>query len=511
MFAYLRVVPGVAIIAEELKHPELRSRSLIVGGLPHQRGVVREANVHAQQQGVRPGLTLAQARHYCPDAVFLVPDMPRYEEIWQAICGALQTVTPAVQPLEMGQVVLDLTGSERQWSDWQQAGRQIVRDVYARTGIAPWMGLGSNCLVAQLASLIAAQDGVTVIERGQERPFLAGLPLSSLPGIDARLTLHFQVLGLQTIGQFAALPAATVHRRFGAVGKQLHMYAHGQDSRAVVPPRLKPQVVVRRECDEGSFEEALAVLHGLVATCAEELEKQQLAGRLIELSLEWQNTAHKQHRRYDPIHMPAAIPGGTLSDGERQRLPIPYRIHSMMVQPGTQGIVEKAPLDRLDATPPCEVIDREGISDSVQPRSPEPQSHNRSAKIAVRTAINSAPPLWEQSHHLLMQLWQGFYAQHSHLVPLGAIELRISEFEVPSQLGFAECMRLDQAGGLEGISPERRQAIRQQEDVLATRYGDTSFRHVTHVDPASVVTERRFQWQDGIGWEASVRRGWKRP
>jgi hypothetical protein len=63
--------------------------------------------------------------------------MPRYEEIWQEICDALQTVTPAVQPLEMGQVVLDLTGSERQWSDWQQAGRQIVRDVYARTGIAP--------------------------------------------------------------------------------------------------------------------------------------------------------------------------------------------------------------------------------------------------------------------------------------------------------------------------------------------------------------------------------------
>jgi hypothetical protein len=42
------------------------------------------------------------------------------------------------------------------------------------------------------------------------------------------------------------------------------------------------------------------------------------------------------------------------------------------------------------------------------------------------------------------------------------------------------------------------------EQGLAARYGtETSFRHLAHLDPAQLLTERRFRWADGLPWESS--------
>src|SRR5450759_919845 len=96
MIVHLRVVPGFWVAVEEARRPELRSGPLVIGGLPQQRGIVREANQSAQQTGVRPGMTLSQAHQQCPHGVFLMPDLPRYEHVWEGICAILRRHTPLV-------------------------------------------------------------------------------------------------------------------------------------------------------------------------------------------------------------------------------------------------------------------------------------------------------------------------------------------------------------------------------------------------------------------------------
>jgi DNA polymerase-4 len=283
---HLRVVPGFWIAVEEIRRPELRSQPVILGGLPHQRGVVRESSFAAQQRGVQPGMPLSQAHQHCPEGFFLMPDLPAYEAVWGTICDILRTYTPLVEPLQMGQAVLDLSGCERLWGDGLETARAISSHIRRSTGIVPWLGMASNRLVAQLASTAVGAEGISVIERGQEAAFLADLSLTLLPGMDPRLALTFQVLGLRTIGQLAALPAASVRQRFGVAGERLHSYARGIDPRPVVPPPQKPSVTARRECEDGSIEEALEALHRLADTCAAELQQRALAGTVVELVLE---------------------------------------------------------------------------------------------------------------------------------------------------------------------------------------------------------------------------------
>src|SRR5947209_3123893 len=213
-----------------------------MGGLPHQRGQVREANGLAQGRGVRAGMTLAQAHQHCPEGVFLAPDLPRYEGLWHALLDVLDSYTPAVESIEMGRAVCDLSGCERRWrSGWDAAG-EIVESVYRRIGIVPCIGIASNRFTAEMASMLPDESGMMVVEHGQESTFLAELPIGLLPEVDPRLALSFQVLGLQTIGQLAALPGSAVARRFGPLGKRLHGYAQGVDPRPVVPPPVRPSV-----------------------------------------------------------------------------------------------------------------------------------------------------------------------------------------------------------------------------------------------------------------------------
>ncbi|MGI8827732.1 MAG: DNA polymerase Y family protein [Chloroflexota bacterium] len=496
MIAYLRAHPGFWIAVEELERPELRHSPVIMGGLPRQRGAVREANILAQQRGVRAGMTLAQAHQQCPDGVFLVPDLPRYEGIWRAIHELLDTYTPLVESIGMGQVVCDLSGCERRWREPWEAGSAIAEEVYRYTGIALHAGLASNRFVAQIASSMPGDMGVTAIAAGQEAAFLADLPITLLPDVDPRLALSFQVLGLQTIGQLAALPASAVARRFGPPGKLLHAYARGIDPRPVTPPPTKPSVIALYTCEEGSLEEAMAALQRLAGTCAAELRQRGLVGRMVELALVWriERTRHPEREGALPA-LRESVPA--LPATVQPSLPVPYRIHSMMAQPRREP----------SSPPSLSTLEVRGEARGARPSEPGSLLIKSDAarpfmgdavqilKTAVRTAIDTAPPLLEQGQRLLMQAWP-----RKDQSSLERIELKVSEFEEPVQLGFDTCMRLDQTGGLAGLGPERRRAIARQEQILTARYGDATFRHVAQVDPGSVLTERRFRWGNGLRW-----------
>jgi nucleotidyltransferase/DNA polymerase involved in DNA repair len=526
MIVHLRVVPGFWVGVEEARRPELRSGPLVIGGLPQQRGVVREANQLAQQSGVRPGMTLSQAHQQCPHGVFLMPDLPRYEHVWEEICDILRRHTPLVEPVEMGQAACDMSGCERFWSDERSAGRIIARQIERSTGITPSLGMASNQLVAQLASLFTEADGVAVIERGRERVFLADLPLTLLPGVDARLALTFQVLGLTTIGQFATLPSSAVKQRFGTTGEQLHRYARGIDPRPVLPPPEKLSIVARYECEEGSIEEAMDGLRTLADTCAGELLRRRAAGRLVGVSLIWTDESTRLLPDRKPVvrvesNEPPALPaskGQVMAhrlENQQRTLPIPYRVHSFGLPQPLEERVSGAPT-LIPGPSPAEQEKGDEGGDNVSERglpvtSFEPRAEHigRSQQVVamVRTPIETAPPLLERAQRLLLQSWPRTHSisgEGDRAVRLLAIELKIGEFTKPSQLSLSDFDRLDGGGTLQGLSTERRQTLTQHDEVFEARYGTTAFQHVAGVDSGNILTERRFRWEAGLPWKAGA-------
>jgi DNA polymerase IV len=512
MILYLRVVPGFGITVEMSRLPELRSRPVVLGGLPHQRGTVREASFLAQQSGVRIGMALSQAHQQCPDAAFLTPDLPHYEAVWEEICSILGSFTPVVEPLAVGQAVCDLSGCERHWKDVSSAARAVAAEI-RRCGIIPWLGVASNRITAELASTVVGEEGITVVDCGRERAFLADMSIDFLPDVDPRMALTFQALGLKTIGQLAELPAGAVKQRFGTPGERLHTWARGIDLRPILPPPPKPVVVAGHTCDEGTIEEATELIHRLSEECAAELRRRQLAGRVVTLKLWWKPATEGPGYGEKATEGPGYREKEGQGHEERSELPVAYRIHSMLPQPGNaSNSLNSSPVRpagpggavTAQGMPPVVAAARGGIESVTGERSSVQLPFDATSAV-VRTPIDSAPPLADRAGQLLVQRWPRPRRGGAIARSLQALSLEISEFEQPAQLAFVEIDRIGESGGLRGMDPGRLQTLLRQEEILATRYGDPTFRHVTHVDPSSVLAERRFRWNVGLSLDHVAR------
>lgn len=472
MILFLRVLPAFRMAVEQRDRPELRSCSAVLVDSRSGRSVA-EATIPAQRAGVHPGMSLIQARHHCPDLLVLAPDESRYSRVWQEMEDLLRAYTPLVEPLRLGEALCDLTGSERFWPGPQDAARAIGTSLETDIGVNARFGLAANRLVAEIASRTLDSASVTLVPTGSERTFLAPLPLSLLPGIDARLALTFQILGLRTIGQFAALPARSVQERFGIAGKRLHEAARGLDNRPVIPPLPRPIVSARVLCEDGSIEEAVALLERLAVECGTELREHNLSGRMLDLTLQWGPDLPVSR----PLPLPQeedgarALPQNT---GEVSSLSLPARIHSRIPQPGHTPV-----------TPTTIAL----------PDLPAPIYHpsagpeRRTLSAVLRVPLTEAAPLAEHGRRLLLEGWREGKDVY-------ALTLTVSEFEAPRQLIFAEMNRLEWTGGLEGTG--RIPVIQEQEAALTARYGSSPFRHLVHLDLNNALAERRFRWEDGL-------------
>src|SRR5262249_30540954 len=98
--------------------------------------------------------------------------------------------------------------------------RAKVRD---ETGLTASGGPGSGKQIARIAWGRAKPDGIRVIRRDEEQPVLRGLPVRRLWGIGPVAEDKLHRLGIQTIGQLAALTDAEAANILGAtVGPALH-------------------------------------------------------------------------------------------------------------------------------------------------------------------------------------------------------------------------------------------------------------------------------------------------
>ncbi len=111
---------------------------------------------------------------------------------------------------------------------------ELGRRLRGRLGVhlQPALGWDSGKFTAHAAAMQVAPGRIRLVDKAEEVRFLAPLPVTLLPLPPLHLQqLHW--LGVRTVGQFAALPAAAVWQRFGAAGKLAHRWAQGKDDRPV--------------------------------------------------------------------------------------------------------------------------------------------------------------------------------------------------------------------------------------------------------------------------------------
>jgi DNA polymerase IV len=222
---------------EQREDPSIRGRPVVVGGLGP-RGVVAAASYEARRFGVVSAIPMAHARRACPHAVFLAPRFDVYSDASREVMSILRSVTPLVEPIAMDEAFLDVRGAQRLLGNGPAIARGVRSRVRDETGLIASVGVASTKMLAKIASDLAKPDGLLVVELGTELEVLHPLAVERLWGVGPATRARLGRYGVQTVGDLAALPEATVVSALGtAHGRHLHALAWNRDDRAVETSR----------------------------------------------------------------------------------------------------------------------------------------------------------------------------------------------------------------------------------------------------------------------------------
>ncbi|MEU3857571.1 hypothetical protein AB0F03_09390 [Streptomyces sp. NPDC028722] len=191
---------------------------------------------------------------------------PAHEAALPELLGLLEEFTPVVEALPPDGALADLRGAERYFGRGAVELASVIRvRALARYGVDCVIGAGPGPMLARVA-LRDARPGVTCAV--PEDPdgiagFLAGRPVSALPGVGTATTRTLDEYGLDTLGRVAAAPLSTLQRLIGArAGRELREKAAGVDRGRVVPNAVSRSLATERpfrrdELDPGRHRRAL--------------------------------------------------------------------------------------------------------------------------------------------------------------------------------------------------------------------------------------------------------------
>jgi len=277
------------VSVEQALNPNLQGKPVVVGGRPDRRGVVASASYEARKFGIRAGMPLIKGYHLCPQAIFIQGNFPRYQEASDKFMEILSDFSPQVEPAGLDEAYLDATGTENIFGPPGKLGEKIKERIKNELKLTASIGIASCKVVAKVASDFCKPDGLLEITPGDERSFLAPLPVSQLPGVGKKTAKALKELGITTIGELAETPVSLLQKYFGAPGVFLHNYANAIDDREVEPPSetksISRETTFAEDTLDGSF--LKATLRYLCERVGAELRYRNKQARCVVLKLRY--------------------------------------------------------------------------------------------------------------------------------------------------------------------------------------------------------------------------------
>ncbi|MES2492313.1 MAG: DNA polymerase Y family protein [Pseudomonadota bacterium] len=246
--------------------------------------VLRAVDRHAQNQGIAPGLTLADARARQPDLLVAEMDDAADRHWLERLARHCTGWSPLVTAVPPDGITLDIAGSDHLFGGEAGLSAQ-VGEGFAAIGMTVRLAIAASAEAAQ-ALVRHAPPCHALLPIAHEDEAVRALPIAAL-GLAEDAALALRRAGLKTVGDVAARPAASIAARFGMDAVTALRRLTGE---AATPlPALAQPVPLhfkRRFAEPIAHQAAIAaVFLELLNEAAQTLEQRGLGGKRFALAL----------------------------------------------------------------------------------------------------------------------------------------------------------------------------------------------------------------------------------
>jgi DNA polymerase-4 len=218
---------------ECLKDSRLKGKPLLVGG-QSDRAVVAACSYEARKFGIRSAMPMKLARRLCPQAIVMSGDMESYSKYSRIVTDIIKESVPTFEKASIDEFYVDLSGMDKFFGSLKYS-QELRQKVTKETGLPISNGLSINKLVSKVATDEAKPNGQLRIPFGEEKAFLAPLPIEKMPMVGPKTTELLRQMGVRTIKTLSEIPVELMENLMGKNGTELWRRANGIDDTPVVP------------------------------------------------------------------------------------------------------------------------------------------------------------------------------------------------------------------------------------------------------------------------------------
>jgi Nucleotidyltransferase/DNA polymerase involved in DNA repair len=216
-------------------NPELAGKPLIIGALPHERGVVSTCSYEARKFGVRSAMSIKEAYRRCPDGIYMHPNMAKYKEASEHVHEIWSTYTDLVEYISLDEGFLDVTGTAAHFGGAHRVGQEIKQLTVERVGLTCSVGVGYSMMSAKLASEEKKPDGYfEILTPDALKELITDRSVRIILGIGEKTAETLNKAGIVTVRDIYA-NRQTVLNLLGNHGGKILALADGIDNREVTP------------------------------------------------------------------------------------------------------------------------------------------------------------------------------------------------------------------------------------------------------------------------------------
>lgn len=214
-------------------NPKLLGKPVAIGG-GGDRGVVASCSYAARAFGVHSAMPGKLAKQLCPELIFVRGDYESYSKASTEVTQIIEEAVPLFEKTSIDEFYIDMTGMDQFFGTLKYT-TELREKIIRETGLPISFGLSKNKTVSKVATGLAKPNGYKYVNYGEEKPFLAPLPVKKIPMIGEKTAQNLYKMGVRKIYTLQQMPMQLLESAFGKHGIMMWEKANGIDNSSITP------------------------------------------------------------------------------------------------------------------------------------------------------------------------------------------------------------------------------------------------------------------------------------
>ena len=228
-------------------NPSLQGKPLIIGSLPHERGVVSTCSYEARKYGIHSAMNIKEAYRLCPHGVYMHGNYEKYRSVSNRLHEIWNEYATASEYIALDEAYLDVTESAGSWERACGFAHEIKRRTLEEEGLTCSVGVAYSKTAAKTASEEKKPNGYFEIQTAEDYVnLIIDRDVRVLYTVGAKTAEKLNRAGIRTVRDIREHRDEII-RSFGKQGMWMTQLAFGTDDRRVSPYKPEDAKSISRE------------------------------------------------------------------------------------------------------------------------------------------------------------------------------------------------------------------------------------------------------------------------